>query len=140
MEKEPPTWEPEAIIQCDAAQAVYDYWQQQGGRPPHPTDAGLYTIFTILGHSGDRKKLKVQWTGYGPDEATWEPRRVAEETAPGVAEKYWQSVRAEKNPRQGGRAGAGTTGRGRGPDDADDSADDGDVYLMPAGFTDPLYQ
>lgn len=114
----PNTWEPEASLQRDSAQAVYDYWRRQGGRPAHPTDADLYTVFAVLGHSKDRKKLRVQWTGFGPKDATWETRRTVEDSAPAIAEEYWDSVRAsEKKPRERatrGRQGARGRGRGRG--------------------------
>lgn len=106
------TWEPEAILQRDAAGTVLEYWRREGGRPAHPKDPDLYTIFAILDHSGDRKKLKVQWTGFGPEDATWEPRKTVDETAPGIAEDYWNTVRAS-DPPQRGRAGRGRGG-GRG--------------------------
>ena len=58
----PPTWEPEALLQRGAAESVYGYWAMKGGRPQHPTDPERYTIFAILGHSRDRKSLRIQWT------------------------------------------------------------------------------
>ena len=63
----PPTWEPEENLHRDSPDALLAYWAAQpGGRPPNPRDPELYNIFGVTAHSKDRKKLLVQWVGFGP--------------------------------------------------------------------------
>lgn len=92
-----PTWEAEAQLQHDAPESVLRYWREHGGRPPHPEDPDIFTVFAILGHSRDRKKLKVQWAGFGPEDASMEPRQRVKEWAPEMAGEYWLNAR---KPRQ----------------------------------------
>ncbi|GAB0138185.1 hypothetical protein EsDP_00006428 [Epichloe bromicola] len=93
------TWEQEAVLHQDAPDALLEYWESQGGRPTNPDDPDLFDIHAIRRHSKDRKKLLVEWVGYGPKEATWVPRASVEETAPEVVAQYWESVKSAK-PRQ----------------------------------------
>ncbi|PNY24499.1 Uncharacterized protein TCAP_05564 [Tolypocladium capitatum] len=93
------TWEPEANLHQDAPQSLFAYWKRQGGRPNNPSDPDLFDIFAILKHSKDRKRLLIEWVGFGPKDATWVSRAAVEETAPDVAAEYWASVKpAAKRP------------------------------------------
>lgn len=94
------TWEQEAVLHQDAPDALLEYWESQGGRPTNPDDPDLFDIHAIRRHSKDRKKLLVEWVGYGPKEATWVPRAAVEETAPEVVAQYWESVKRSAKPRQ----------------------------------------
>ncbi|KYK57372.1 hypothetical protein DCS_04381 [Drechmeria coniospora] len=86
------TWESEACLHEDAPEALFDYWEEQGGRPENPNDAGLYDVHRIRSHSADRKKLLVEWVGYHPKEATWVTRTSLQRTVPDVVAQYFQSV------------------------------------------------
>lgn len=96
------TWEPEANLHQDAPESLFAYWKRQGGRPTNPADPDLYDIFAILKHTKDRKRLLVEWVGFGPKDATWVSRAAVEETAPSVAAEYWASVKpaAKRRPRR----------------------------------------
>lgn len=94
------TWEPEAALHGDAPDALLGYWRAQpGGRPDNPRQPGLYEIHAIRKHSRDRKRLFVEWVGYGPGERTWEPRGVVEDAAPGMVTEYWDSLPRPKRRR-----------------------------------------
>jgi hypothetical protein len=117
----PPTWESEDNLQRDAPKALYSYWKSQGGRPSNPSDPDMYEIFAILKHSKDRKRVLVQWTGFGPKDATWETRQSVEQTAPDVVREYFDGVK-EKKPaskskpatKRGRASGAGKARQARG--------------------------
>lgn len=101
-ERGAPGWEPEEALQRDAPRTLYAYWRAQGGRPPNPNDPELYEVFDVLKHSKDRKRLLIQWTGYGPKDATWEAREPIAQTAPEVVDKYFAQLK-EKSPARKGR-------------------------------------
>ncbi|KID74538.1 uncharacterized protein G6M90_00g111370 [Metarhizium brunneum] len=94
------TWEREDQLHQDAPDALLEYWESQGGRPVNPNNADLFDIHAIRKHSKDRKKLLVEWVGYGPKEATWVPRAVVEETAPEVVAQYWKTVQPGRPGRR----------------------------------------
>lgn len=75
------TWEPEIYLHEDALESLLTYWQSQNGRPRNPKDPDMYDIFAIRKHSGDHKKLFVEWVGYGPGDMTWASRTTVEQTA-----------------------------------------------------------
>lgn len=89
-------------MHSDAPDALFEYWESQGGRPTNPQDPDMYHIFAIKKHSKDRKRLLVEWVGYGPKDATWAPRSQIEETAPEVVADYWKIVKVTQpgRPRQ----------------------------------------
>ncbi|OAQ97391.1 hypothetical protein LLEC1_05658 [Akanthomyces lecanii] len=94
------TWEPETLLHDDAPQALLDYWRQQpDGRPNNPRRPGFYEIHAIRKHSRDRKRLFVEWVGYGPKENTWEPRATVDEAAPDVLSEYWDSLPRRRRRR-----------------------------------------
>lgn len=94
------TWEPETMLHDDAPQTLLDYWRQQpGGRPDNPRQPGLYEIHAIRKHSRDRKRLFVEWVGYGPKDNTWEPRTTVADAAPDVLSDYWDSLPRSKRRR-----------------------------------------
>ncbi|KAG6006907.1 hypothetical protein E4U21_006627 [Claviceps maximensis] len=86
------TWEQEVVLHEDAPDALLAYWESQNGRPTNPQDPDLFDIYAIRKHSKDRKKLLVEWVGYGPEEASWVSRVVVEKTAPLVVAAYWRSI------------------------------------------------
>ncbi|KAI6778691.1 uncharacterized protein J7T54_007632 [Emericellopsis cladophorae] len=92
-----PTWEPEANLHHDALDALLKYWQQQGGHPENPNEEGLYDIYGIREHKG--QKLLVEWTGYAPSEATWEPKKKIQKVAPQIVKEYFDSLKPAV-PRQ----------------------------------------
>lgn len=87
------TWEPETTLHSDAPDALFAYWRAQGGRPENPRDAGLYDIFAIRKHNRNKTRLLVEWTGYPPEDNTWETKAVLEETAPEILAEYLESVK-----------------------------------------------
>lgn len=93
------TWEPEYNLQTDAPDALFAYWKDQGGRPENPYDPEMYEIFAVRKHSRDRKKLLVEWVGYGPKEATWLSSTAVEETAADVVAAYWEGVAESKTSK-----------------------------------------
>ncbi|KAJ4159234.1 uncharacterized protein LMH87_008142 [Akanthomyces muscarius] len=94
------TWEPETLLHDDAPQTLLDYWRQQpDGRPDNPRRPGFYEIHAIRKHSRDRKRLFVEWVGYGPTENTWEPRATVNDAAPDVLSDYWDSLPRRKRRR-----------------------------------------
>ncbi|KAG9255522.1 uncharacterized protein F5Z01DRAFT_672834 [Emericellopsis atlantica] len=95
-----PTWEPEANLHHDALDALLKYWQQQGGHPENPNEEGLYDVYCIREHKG--QKLLVEWTGYAPSEATWEPKKKIQKAAPQIVKEYFDSLKPAA-PRQRGR-------------------------------------
>ncbi len=99
-EKGDRTWEPEASLHEDAPDALLAYWESQDGRPENPGRPGFYEIHAIRKHSRDRKRLFVEWVGYGAQDATWEPRRVVEDAAPYKASDYWNSLPRPKRRRR----------------------------------------
>lgn len=94
------TWENEADLHQDAADALLEYWESRGGRPTNPENPEMFDIHAIREHSKDRKKLLVEWVGYGPKDATWVPRAVVEETAPDVVAEYWKTVKPTRRRRR----------------------------------------
>ncbi|KAM3503724.1 hypothetical protein MY11210_008611, partial [Beauveria gryllotalpidicola] len=94
------TWEPETMLHDDTPQALLDYWRRQpNGRPDNPRQPGLYEIHAIRKHSRDRKRLFVEWVGFGPGENTWEPRGTVEDAAPEILSDYWDSLPRPKRRR-----------------------------------------
>ncbi|EGX91600.1 Chromo domain [Cordyceps militaris CM01] len=94
------TWEPETMLHDDAPQALLDYWRRQpGGRPDNPRQPGLYEIHAIRKHSRDRKRLFVEWVGFGPNESTWEPRKAVADAAPEILSDYFDSLPRTKRRR-----------------------------------------
>lgn len=93
------TWEPEANLHEDAPETLLAYWKSQGARPTNPTDPDLYSIFAIRKHSNDRKRLLVEWVGYGPKDMMWVSRRSVEETAPEMVAQYWDRVKLRRRRR-----------------------------------------
>lgn len=87
------TWEPEANLHHDAPDALFAYWRAQGGRPENPRDPGLYDIFAIRKHNRNKMRLLVEWTGYPPEDNTWESKKMLQETAPELLAEYWESVK-----------------------------------------------
>ena len=87
------TWEPETTLHHDAPDALFAYWRAQGGRPENPRDAGLYDIFAIRKHNRNKSSFLVEWTGYPPEDNTWETKAVLAETAPEVLAEYLESVK-----------------------------------------------
>ncbi|TWU72075.1 hypothetical protein ED733_003646 [Metarhizium rileyi] len=94
------TWEDEDQLHQDAPDALLAYWENQGGRPLNPSNPDLFIIHAIQNHSKDRKRLLVEWVGYGPKEATWVPRKVVEETAPEVVAQYWKTVKPTRRKQR----------------------------------------
>lgn len=95
------TWEPEASLHTDAPQTLLKYWAQQpGGRPENPGRPGFYEIHAIRKHSRDRKRLFVEWVGYGPKDRTWEPAGMVEEAAPAIWTEYWGSLPRPKRRKR----------------------------------------
>lgn len=99
-EKGDRTWEPEARLHEDVPDALLAYWESQEGRPENPSRPGFYEIHAIRKHSRDRKRLFVEWVGYGAQDATWEPRRVVEDAALWKASDYWGSLPRPKRRRR----------------------------------------
>ena len=91
-EKGEPSWEDEESLHRDAPDALFEYWEEQGGRPENPNDAEMYDIFAIRKHSKDRRNLLVEWVGYGPKDATWLSRSVVQQTAPDVVKEYFAAL------------------------------------------------
>lgn len=87
------TWEPETNLHLDALPALLQYWKRKGGRPRNPRDANIYDVYAIKKHSKDRKRLQVEWVGFGPKDITWEPRSVIEETSADIVAAYWNTVK-----------------------------------------------
>lgn len=96
---------PEDEIQQNAAEALFEYWESQGGRydalftkPKNPPPE-VYHVFKILRHEkkGTIFQFEVQWVGYTatPGNTTMEPEVKLKKIAPEMLEKYWES--------QGGR-------------------------------------
>lgn len=98
------TWEDEITLHQDAPEALLDYWKSVGGRPLNPRKPDFYTIYAIRKHSKDRKNLLVEWVGYGPNDASWVPRAVVQQSAPELVNQYWQTI---KPGRPRGRRGRG---------------------------------
>ncbi|KHN95202.1 Chromo domain-like protein [Metarhizium album ARSEF 1941] len=99
------TWEREDQLHQDAPDALLEFWESQGGRPANPNNPDFFDIHAIRKHSKDRKRLLVEWVGYGPKDATWVPTAVVEETAPEVVTEYWKTVQPAR-PKQRRRRGA----------------------------------
>ncbi|QUC20627.1 uncharacterized protein UV8b_04868 [Ustilaginoidea virens] len=100
------TWEKEAILHQDAPEALLGYWKTIGGRPTNEKDPDLFDIHAIRKHSRNGKSLLVEWVGYGPEDATWVPQAVLQETAPDAVVEYWKSVKAAKRVRKRHRRGS----------------------------------
>ncbi|KND88266.1 hypothetical protein TOPH_07048 [Tolypocladium ophioglossoides CBS 100239] len=93
------TWEPEANLHEDAPETLFAYWKSKGARPTNPADPDLYCIFAIRKHSSNRKRLLVEWVGYGPKDMTWVLRRSVEKTAPEMVAQYWDSLKSKRRRR-----------------------------------------
>ncbi|KAM0342859.1 hypothetical protein ACHAPU_009136 [Fusarium lateritium] len=72
-ERGDPSNEPEWVIQEDAPETLYAYWEDQGGRC-EATKFDKYVVFKLLDHTTRKGKrwYQVQWTGYSPNDSTWE--------------------------------------------------------------------
>ncbi|KAM4067484.1 hypothetical protein HRG_001404 [Hirsutella rhossiliensis] len=90
------TWEPEGNLHEDAPEALFAYWKSQGARPTNPADPDLFCIFAIRKHNNNRKRLLVEWVGYGPEDMTWVSRRSVEETAPEMVAQYLNKVKRRR--------------------------------------------
>ncbi|KAK5994825.1 hypothetical protein PT974_03211 [Cladobotryum mycophilum] len=93
------TWEPEVNLHQDAPDALFAYWREQGGRPTNPFDPEMFEVFAIISHNKSRKRFRVEWVGYPPDEATWVSEKALEETAADVITAYRDSQEAKKKKK-----------------------------------------
>ncbi|OLN83409.1 hypothetical protein CCHL11_03131 [Colletotrichum chlorophyti] len=110
-----PTWEPEQIIQEDAAEALFAYWDSvKGGRLGAMTDKGLWHVLKIEKH---RKKpsgaveFLVYWIG--SRDRSWEPERQVEQYARQHVADYWTSKGGRSNFVKPPAAVPAKRGRGR---------------------------
>jgi hypothetical protein len=62
-------------------------------------------VHAILGHlkRGRKSRVKVQWVGYGKNEATWEPRGRISAAAPDILSLYWaeHGIPSRRKDRRG---------------------------------------
>jgi hypothetical protein len=100
---EQPTLEPEREIQLGAADLLYDYWQNAGGRTevlfhtPRDAPPAVYHVFKVLCHEKDPRKgfnFQVQWVGYpaSPADITVEPEPKLKKIAPTALTEYWNGL------------------------------------------------
>ncbi|KAI0129782.1 hypothetical protein BJ170DRAFT_287811 [Xylariales sp. AK1849] len=95
------TYEPEEEIQRGAAETLYNYWKQQGGRTetlflegknPSPE---VYHVFKILRHKKEKTvfEFEVQWVGYPatPGSTSWETEAKMKKIALEMLDEYWES-------------------------------------------------
>ena len=95
-ENGPSTWEPERNLHRDAPDALFAYWESQGGRPPNPEDPELYDIFAVRNHSRNKKRVLVEWVGFPETDATWLPTSAVKATAGDILKEYWESQKNKK--------------------------------------------
>lgn len=95
-EKGQPTWEFERHLHEDALEFLLAYWRDQGGRPPNPIDPELYDIFAVRKHSRNKKKVCVEWVGFGKKDMSWLATSVVKDTAPELLDEYWKSIASKK--------------------------------------------
>ncbi|KAH7302971.1 hypothetical protein B0I35DRAFT_447419 [Stachybotrys elegans] len=97
------TWEPEREIQLGAADLLYNYWQNAGGRTevlfhtPRDAPPEVYHVFKVLHHEKQPLrgfKFQVQWVGYpaSPADITVEPEPKLKKIAPTALTEYWNSL------------------------------------------------
>lgn len=97
------TWEPEVNLHEDALETLLAYWKNQQRRPTNPKAPYMYDVFAIRKHSKDRKKLLVEWVGYGSADTTWVLRTSVERTAPEMVSQYWNEVKSSRGNRRARR-------------------------------------
>ncbi|EEU34557.1 uncharacterized protein NECHADRAFT_88862 [Fusarium vanettenii 77-13-4] len=100
---------PEAEAQARYPAAVYNYWQNRGGRGD-ATGYDHYHVFRVLDHHFDDLNVlyKVQWEGFPPTQpnCTWEPLSKLIDIAPEALRTYHRLVnQTQQQPtrRRGGR-------------------------------------
>ncbi|KAI0204471.1 hypothetical protein F4808DRAFT_343419 [Astrocystis sublimbata] len=97
------TWEYEDEIQHGAAETLYEYWKDQGGRihtlfhkPKNPPNES-YLVFKVLRHEKKSRggfQFEVQWVGHPAinSETTMEAEAKLKNIAPGLLEEYWENA------------------------------------------------
>jgi hypothetical protein len=72
---------------------------ETGSHPQNPREEGLYDIYCIRGHKG--QQFLVEWTGYAPSEATWEPKKKIQQAAPQIVKEYFERLKPAALRRRG---------------------------------------
>lgn len=90
-------WEYEEDVQEKDPQMVYQYYKSLGGRQA-ATGLDMCHAFNILAHRyvGGYRQYKVQWTGYPPQDFSWEPEEKLADIHPGLKAEYDASKRYRK--------------------------------------------
>ncbi|KAL7755374.1 hypothetical protein ACKLNR_014472 [Fusarium oxysporum f. sp. zingiberi] len=87
------TFEDEDHLHAQVPDLLFKYWDGLGGRDG-TTGLREYHVFKILGHRFQsantklRKSYKVEWVGFPPTQATWEPAYMIKKIAPLAIETY----------------------------------------------------
>jgi hypothetical protein len=87
------TFEDEYHLHAQVPNLLFDYWDGLGGRDG-ATGLKKYHVFKVLEHKDQdannklRTSYKVEWVGFPPTEATWEPAYMIKKNAPVAISTY----------------------------------------------------